>query len=107
MVNSGKSVKTGPCRLMQVFKDGQGSLRCRARVQFLLDSTQGASPVLMNAEHPFMRSYIRYSHVKNNCTGANATLNGIKRIMHGLKLRKVVKEVVRIYAICAITRARP
>ena len=76
---------------MQVFKDGQGILRCRARVQFLLDSTQGASPVLMNAEHLFMRSDIRSTHIKNNCMGANATLNGIKWIMHGLKLRKVVK----------------
>ena len=52
-----------------------------------------------------MRSYIRNTHIKNNCMGSNATLNGIKWIMHGLHLRKVVKEVVRTCTICAITRA--
>ena len=67
----------------------------------------GSSPLLMSAEHPFMRSYIRNTHIKNNCMGANVTLNGVKWIMHGLHLRKVVKEVVRTCAICAVTRAPP
>ena len=43
----------------------------------------------------------------NNCNGTNATLNIIKWLMHGLKLRKAVNNIVRTCRNCIRVRANP
>ena len=73
----------------------------------LLDVSNGCSSVLVEAEHPYIKSYIKHIHISNNCCGANATLNNVKWKLHGFGIRKIVKEEVRGCLRCAITRAHP
>ena len=94
-LGKGKSVKTGKCRLMQLFLSDKGMIRCRSRVSNLLDVENGGLPILVDAEHPYIKSYIKHIHMSNNCCGANSTLNNVKWKMHGFYVRKVVKEVVK------------
>ena len=106
-LKAGKAVKTGKCRLMQLFLDTKDILRCKSRVPYLLNKTLSNSPVLVNAEHPYIESYIRSNHVGNNCNGTNATYNLIKWTMHGPGLRKIVNRVIKLCSNCAIVRAIP
>ena len=43
-------MKTGPCRLMQLFISEKGVVKCKSRLLNLLVMSNGKSPVLVNAE---------------------------------------------------------
>ena len=106
-LKSGKLVKTGTCRLMQLFLDDKGIIRCASRVPYLLDKVKCKAPVLVIADHPYIISYIKHKHMYNNCNGTNATYNVIKWLMHGPGLRRVAKEMVRSCRNCIRVRATP
>ena len=106
-LKSGKCVKYGHCRLMQLFLDDKGIIRCASRVPYLLEKKKCKAPVLVHAEHPYIYSYIKHKHMFNNCNGTNAALNIIKWLMHGLKLKKVVNEIVKTCRNCIRVRANP
>ena len=92
---------------MQLFLDEKGVIRCKSRVKYLIDTIREGAPVLVKTDHPYVTSYIKHKHIVNNCTGANATINNVKWKIFGLKLKKVVKNIVKACNICAISRAFP
>ena len=104
---SGKHVKQGPCRLMQLFLDSVGIIRCFSRVPYILVKNKSEAPVLVNAEHPYVYAYIRHRHLCNNCNGSNSTLNSLKWVMHGVGLKKMINQIVRTCVYCARVRAIP
>ena len=107
LLKAGKPVKHGPCRLMQLFLDSEGIIRCFSRVPYLLVKNKCEAPVLVNAEHPYVYAYIKHRHIWNNCYGTNSSMNNIKWMMHGLKLKKVINHIVKTCIHCARVRAIP
>ena len=75
-LQKGKCVKKGQCRQMQLFIADKGIIRCRSRLSNLMDEEHGKSPVLVNADHPYIKSYIKHTHILNNCSNFHTTFEG-------------------------------
>ena len=107
LLESGKPVVSGVCRKWNIFLDKSCIIRCKGRLQNLLEPRIKNDPILVNANHPFVESFIRYLHIHSNCSSRQSTLHKVRKIMHGIGLTVVIKKVVRSCNCCRILRAQP
>ena len=106
-LRAGESVVTGVCRKLNLFFDLNGVIRCRGRLTNLQEPEIRNKPILVHAKHPFVESYIRYTHWHSNCSSRAYTLHRVRQVMYGPHLTVVIKKVVRECNSCRVLRAKP
>ena len=64
MLNKKDFVDRGKCKKLRPFLDNNGIIRCEARVQYSLIKDPKKSPILMDTQSEFTKSYIKNIHFK-------------------------------------------
>ena len=106
-LESGNPIVIGVCRKWNLFIDSDSIIRCKGRLENLLEPKIKNDPILVNASHPFVKAFIKYLHIHSNCSSRQFTLHKVRKIMHGIGLTVAVKKIVRNCNCCRILRAQP
>ena len=93
-------------RKLNLYLDN-GVIKCKGRLENLLNSDIQNDPILVDGGHPFVRSLISYYHIHYNCSSKRYTLNKVRRMVYGPNLQKAVDSVCRGCYTCKLLRAQP
>ena len=100
MLNKKGFVDRGKCKKLRLFLDNNGIIRFEARIQYSLIKDPKKSPILMDTQSEFTKSYIKNIHVHNNCGAKNFTLNSARQEIHAIKLTTLVTSIIGKCNVC-------
>ena len=106
LLKNKKPIPTGPYATLDLFLDEQDIIRCRGRLEFMVSPEMANAPVLVDTDSPFTTAFIGYQHRCANCSSNNYTLHRVRQVMHGLRLRKKVTNIVSNCRGCKYLRAK-